>query len=238
MTLNELLSLPSDAFITGAYLHILGRHPDAAGREHYKRRLAEGHGKACVIYDLMQSPEGAKLVRESLNDTSHLSNEAFIDFSYRKILGRAPDPGGRDYYVDRLKDGTARTWVFQHIHDSDEARERRERGLDFHGDLERLASEHRRKRGWLARLSPLARLERRLAQIEFAAEERHCALAGAIDAVATSVARLDEQAPAHASPRRAAAAGGGRRTYPFPESAGSLPAQRSPLARTFNLHYR
>lgn len=234
MTLNELLRLPADAFITAAYLHLLGRAPDAGGREHYMRRLAEGHGKAGVVYDLLQSPEGAKLAADSKDDTSHLADEAFVDYSYRKLLGRAPDPGGRDYYVGRLRKGTARTWVYEHIEESDEARERRERGLDFRRDLERLVREQRRKRGWLARFSPLARLERRLAQIEFAAEQQHCSLAGALDSMAGSVARIEQQAATHDLPQRPAS----QRRYPFPERSGSLTDSRSPLARTFDLHAR
>ncbi|NML45536.1 DUF4214 domain-containing protein [Ramlibacter sp. G-1-2-2] len=198
------------------------------------RRLAEGHGKAGVIYDLLRSPEGAKLAADSKEDTSHLGDEAFVDYSYRKLLGRAPDPGGRDYYVSRLKDGAARTWVYQHIDGSDEARERRERGLDFRGDLERLVQQQRRKRGWLARLSPLARLERRLAQIEFAAEQQHCALAGALDSMAGSVARIEQQALTEGMPQPSDAGAARRSSYPFPERSGSLTDSRSPLARTFD----
>lgn len=40
-----------------------------------------------------------------------LGDAAFVDLVYRNVLGRSPDAGGRQYWIDRLAQGTARGQV-------------------------------------------------------------------------------------------------------------------------------
>jgi len=48
--------------------------------------------------------------------------DAFLDASYARILGRAPDPGGRHYYGQQLRQGTlTRRGLIQVLGESDEA---------------------------------------------------------------------------------------------------------------------
>jgi hypothetical protein len=58
MTLEELLSLPNEAFVRLSYELLLGRAADLDGLRHYTRKLALGHSKTSVLEDLTASTEG------------------------------------------------------------------------------------------------------------------------------------------------------------------------------------
>jgi hypothetical protein len=55
--ITELFSLDGSAFVAEAYRSILHREPDAHGLSYYLGRLAQGHSKASVIYQLTQSSD-------------------------------------------------------------------------------------------------------------------------------------------------------------------------------------
>ena len=49
-------------------------------------------------------------------------DEPFVDGAYAEILGRAPDPQGRDYFLDQLARGTDRSIVLTSLRESTEAK--------------------------------------------------------------------------------------------------------------------
>lgn len=79
-SLDQLLSNQDDQFITLAYLALLGRAPDIAGRQYYENRLRNGISKLEIIMQLAQSVEGkSKKFR-----VEGISN-AIILFKLRKV---------------------------------------------------------------------------------------------------------------------------------------------------------
>ena len=64
-TLAELLELHDEAFVHSAYEQILGRTPDPGGLSNYLAQVRAGVGRAQVVAELAQSPEG-KLKRSEL----------------------------------------------------------------------------------------------------------------------------------------------------------------------------
>jgi hypothetical protein len=57
-TLDELLKLHDEAFVTGAYKVLLGRSPDPQGLENYLRQIRAGTQKSQIVAELAGSPEG------------------------------------------------------------------------------------------------------------------------------------------------------------------------------------
>jgi len=57
-TLDELLKLHDEAFVTGAYKVLLGRPPDPEGLENYLRQIRAGTQKSQIVAELAGSPEG------------------------------------------------------------------------------------------------------------------------------------------------------------------------------------
>src|SRR5436190_20194553 len=56
--LADLISVKdSAAFLSSAYLRILGRAPDADGFAHHLRRLEDGESHELLLYGLASSPE-------------------------------------------------------------------------------------------------------------------------------------------------------------------------------------
>jgi hypothetical protein len=64
-TLAELLELHDEAFVQSAYEQILGRTPDPGGLSNYLAQVRAGVGRAQIVAELAQSPEG-KLNRSEL----------------------------------------------------------------------------------------------------------------------------------------------------------------------------
>jgi Domain of unknown function (DUF4214) len=58
LTLDELLKLHDEAFVTGAYKVLLGRSPDPEGLENYLRQVRAGTKKSQIVAELAGSPEG------------------------------------------------------------------------------------------------------------------------------------------------------------------------------------
>jgi Domain of unknown function (DUF4214) len=64
-SLAELLELHDEAFVHSAYEQILGRTPDPGGLSNYLAQVRDGVGRAQIVAELAQSPEG-KLNRSDL----------------------------------------------------------------------------------------------------------------------------------------------------------------------------
>jgi SpoIID/LytB domain protein len=81
------------------YLGVFGRFPDAGGAFYWQGRLVGGLSSAGLADNFVASQEF---------QTAHgsQSNADFVAAMYQQMLGRAPDPAGRDYWVGRLDAGT------------------------------------------------------------------------------------------------------------------------------------
>jgi len=75
------------SFVDGAYLTVLGRQPDAAGRAHWISRLDHGVPVASIARTLVASTEYRRIQ---------------VDAAYAELLGRKPDDAGRAYWTTKL----------------------------------------------------------------------------------------------------------------------------------------
>jgi ParB-like chromosome segregation protein Spo0J len=90
-----------DSIIERAYREVLEREPDANGREHYRRLLAQGWSEELVRAELRKSVE----YRVNLPDSKTMR-------AYREVLGRDADPRGIESYRKKLVD---RGWTEQDV---------------------------------------------------------------------------------------------------------------------------
>ncbi|MEZ5182144.1 MAG: DUF4214 domain-containing protein [Acidimicrobiales bacterium] len=89
------------------------RLPDPSGYEFWVGRLRRG-------VSLLQVSNTFAASSEFRRTYGALSDGAFVDLVYRNVLGRAPDPGGRSYWIGRLQRGTSRGWMMASFADSSE----------------------------------------------------------------------------------------------------------------------
>jgi mannosyltransferase OCH1-like enzyme/glycosyltransferase involved in cell wall biosynthesis len=59
-----------------------------------------------------------------VNDLVRLNSVAFIDMSYRTLLGRAADPGGMNYYVEALRNGMPRRRFLTNLAETETGKQR------------------------------------------------------------------------------------------------------------------
>ena len=81
------------------YIAYYGRPADPNGLEFWSSRLAD-EGTQVLIDFFGNSPEFDQFYGD-------LSNEDLIDSLYQQLFGRAPDPGGRAFWLDTLERGIA-----------------------------------------------------------------------------------------------------------------------------------
>lgn len=94
-----------DAFVVRLYEKVLGRKPDAAGREHWNTVLLDGsRSGASVGYGFVFSKE--YLARNT-------SDEAYVEMLYNVFLGRSSDPSGKEHWLNYLAQGLSREYVFR-----------------------------------------------------------------------------------------------------------------------------
>lgn len=112
----------ADRIIRRAYLDILGREPDPAGLESYRRNiLEEGWDEYDVRRALIRSPER----RQKRVAVSVQAAEDMVRRAYRSVLAREPDPGGMTHYTSKvLYEGWNEEDVVRALRDSDEYREK------------------------------------------------------------------------------------------------------------------
>lgn len=118
-----------DEFINYCYSKILGRVPDSEGKEHYIDLLNKGVPKHEVLVSFLNSNEYAgRLKNPSVEPHESLKSEQnfdeFISYCYSRILGRIPDPEGREYYTKILNEGTPKHEILVSFLNSDEYAER------------------------------------------------------------------------------------------------------------------
>ena len=97
------------SYIDQIYRDYLGRDPDAGGRQYYMNQLQSGKMTPDQIQgDFLGSPEYQSQLSSSLasgqsGSGSKASN--YVDNMFRTYLGRAPDVGGQQYYIDQITSG-------------------------------------------------------------------------------------------------------------------------------------
>jgi hypothetical protein len=134
-SVTELLTFDGIEFIEQAYWALLGRQADPVGIKDYMSRLSAGTPKLQIVADIFSDPEGQaygariegiqEVTREvqlrqsapagSLNDLIAVPDEFFVSSVYRAILGRQPDPVGRELYTNLLRVGMSRLYIIKEI---------------------------------------------------------------------------------------------------------------------------
>jgi hypothetical protein len=74
------------------------RIPDYSGLMFQVGQFRSGVPLETISQNFSNSPEFT-------NRYGTLTNEQYVDLVYQNVLGRAPDPEGRQYYLERLNDG-------------------------------------------------------------------------------------------------------------------------------------
>jgi uncharacterized protein DUF4214 len=112
----------ADRIIRRAYLDILGREPDPAGLESYRRNiLEEGWDEYDVRRALIRSPER----RQKRVAVSAQAAEDMVRRAYRSVLNREPDASGMAHYTSKvLYEGWNEDDLVHALRDSDEYREK------------------------------------------------------------------------------------------------------------------
>ena len=146
MTIAKLVSLNDEDFLHEAYRLVLGREIDSTGLEGYRRKLAQGRSRQSVLVSLARSKEAkARFAPPALLE---LTDEAFVDAVYVRLLGRNADAEGMQHYVGQLRKHGDRMKVLRDIGSSDEARRHDLRGWAFRQDLEDLVRREGSLFGW------------------------------------------------------------------------------------------
>jgi len=92
-------SANANEWVQKAYVAYYGRPADPAGLAYWASRMdAEGGSLSSIIAAFGNSAEFNQRY-------GGLSYSELIDTLYQQTLGRAPDPGGKQYYLDRLNAG-------------------------------------------------------------------------------------------------------------------------------------
>lgn len=94
-SLIPLSQTTSEARLVRLYHAYFRRAPDPSGLAYWTRQLAAGRGLVVVAQNFATSSEFQRTY-------GSLGNDAFVDLVYANVLGRAPDAGGRAFWLTRL----------------------------------------------------------------------------------------------------------------------------------------
>lgn len=83
------------------YQAYFDRAPDAAGLEFWRDQRAGGRNLDSVSDEFVRSPEFVETY-------GALDDDAFVELVYRNVLDRAPDAGGKAFWLDQLASGRTR----------------------------------------------------------------------------------------------------------------------------------
>lgn len=87
--------------ITRIYGALLDREPDAGGLDFWVTQRRDGMDLREVAAHFHHSPEFAERFGHLLDAETGV----WVDLLYDRILGRAPDAGGRAFWIDRVDSG-------------------------------------------------------------------------------------------------------------------------------------
>lgn len=125
------VQISNEKFVQRAYERILQRQPDAGGKAYWINQLNTGattRDKIIIFFAQTAGISKAQAVQR-LGDTtetvvdksSKKAYESFITTLYKNTLGRNPDKGGLDYWVNRLASGQSYATVLYTFIMQDEA---------------------------------------------------------------------------------------------------------------------
>ena len=97
------------------------REPDSSGFNHWLQAYKAGYSLIGISNDFARSSEFQQRY-------GSVDDRAFVDRVYRNVLGRAPEAGGYDYWVDQLGRGMIRGELMIYFSDSAEFRTRTKDG--------------------------------------------------------------------------------------------------------------
>jgi hypothetical protein len=112
----------SDGTIYRLYRAYFLREPDTAGFAYWSWVYAGGYPLAQVSNDFAKS-------HEFQSRYGNVDNRGFLDLVYRNVLGRTPDQGGYDYWLDQMNRGMTRGHVMINFSDSAEFRSKTATGV-------------------------------------------------------------------------------------------------------------
>lgn len=102
-------------YLVYAYRAILGRDPDASGKQYWLDEMAAGCTRKCILTGFVESTEFYNMCKEygivkgSITALSAVDKNAgmtkFVVRLYRKILSREPDAEGLEYWTAMLQNG-------------------------------------------------------------------------------------------------------------------------------------
>ena len=95
------------------YLAFFKREPDASGLNFWVGKVSTGYPLGGIAGEFIKSAEFRATY-------GHLSDGQFITMVYQNVLGRAPDRGGYDYWVQRMGQGMGRGSVMVNFSESAE----------------------------------------------------------------------------------------------------------------------
>jgi len=90
-------------FIIRLYSETLGRHPDPSGFTNWINHMQRGMTGTSVARSFVFSAEVTN---------RGLTNDQFIELLYRTLLGRDSDPSGKANWLNHMRIGRSRDWVF------------------------------------------------------------------------------------------------------------------------------
>lgn len=105
------------------YRATFARDADSTGMAYWIGQLRAGRLLADTASYFASSPEFQRRY-------GPLDNGAFVDLVYQNVLGRAPDAGGRAYWIDRLAHGLSRGGLMIGFSDAAEYRNANEPDID------------------------------------------------------------------------------------------------------------
>lgn len=130
--------------VTRLYLALLDREPDAGGLAFWTDQLARGGSLRNIVAFFRTSPEFEERFGELINAPA----DQWVDHMYNQVLGRNPDAGGRDYWVEAIESGRLSPEdLIMHFSESPEYRVTTaaalwQRSLTAYGDLDHPAYEY------------------------------------------------------------------------------------------------
>ncbi len=108
---TQLTNGSADNFIESLYTSILGRNPGGNELMNYYNLIANGSTGVDVAEMILFSAESKQTT---------WSDSQFIDKLYNSLLNRTPDTSSKNMYLDHLKVGMSRAYVFSSIANSSE----------------------------------------------------------------------------------------------------------------------
>jgi hypothetical protein len=169
--------------IDDLYRRVLGRSPEPGGRAYWLHQLAGGRTLESVAASFYGSDEHFARVGRR--------HDAFVDALYQQLLQRAPDPGGRAGWVDRLDRGMSRTDVAVAFYGSIESRRQRVERLYL--DVLGRAPDRAGRDFWVERVPTLGDVA--LAASLAASDEAHRRATGGVPFPAVEVAPVGPGTP-------------------------------------------